>query len=412
VRTGVEHDHDAHNGERGKPDRIEQFDRFRCQVRTRVQVFADRAGPYVRYCLDRRHANKDRSENGQERHGTADNTERLALQDQIARDAAADRRQRREDQCPKQCVVALIGEHDAGKSERHGPDNGKNTEPVAVERLVDQHRQRVAIRDPAKLAAALEFVDCLIEARQHLRRLRRSAQHEMYIGGEAQRVLFDERTGVAPPRRRHCHDAIGDKAVNDPVLKIAQVLHFALDRKNPVSVCRIGDEGVHALVGIDEAGNDPELKLSLGEGVEHLLDCAERVSAAGTSRQNQNIGLRPIRLGEIGITAACFALSRARGDVRIAGGQRRQVIFPSYLRQGDFHVLDARKRALDFDVETGEDGNAALIVLVLIGESHGYQPPRRCTLPKSRRRIGHWRDGGLCGSDTKKRQPRNANERQ
>jgi hypothetical protein len=34
----------------------------------------------------------------------------------------------------------------------------------------------------------------------------------------------------------------------------------------------------------------------------------------------------------------------------MSGGQRRQVIFPSYLRQGDFHVHDARKRALDFEM--------------------------------------------------------------
>jgi hypothetical protein len=88
------------------------------------------------------------------------------------------------------------------------------------------------------------------------------------------------------------------------------------------------------------------------------------------------------------------------------------VIFPSYLRQGDFHVHDARKRALDFDVETGENGNAALIVLVLIGIPRIPAAAKVYVAKVSRRRIGHWRDGGLCGSDTKKRQPRNANERQ
>jgi hypothetical protein len=37
-------------------------------------------------------------------------------------------------------------------------------EPAAVERLVDQHRQDVGIGDAAQLAAALELVDCRIEA--------------------------------------------------------------------------------------------------------------------------------------------------------------------------------------------------------------------------------------------------------
>jgi len=48
-----------------------------------------------------------------------------------------------------------------------------------------QHRQGVQIGDATKFTAAPKLIDCIIEPSKHLRCLRRAAQHEMNIGGEA-----------------------------------------------------------------------------------------------------------------------------------------------------------------------------------------------------------------------------------
>jgi hypothetical protein len=61
-------------------------------------------------------------------------------------------------------------------------------------------------------------------------------------------------------------------------------------------MCRIGDEGVDAIVGVDEPGNDPEAKLLLGEGIENRIDRAKGISAAGTPGQEENVRLRSIWL--------------------------------------------------------------------------------------------------------------------
>jgi len=60
-------------------------------------------------------------------------------------------------------------------------------------------------------------------------------------------------------------------------------------------VSLICNEGIDAVVGIHEPGNDPEAKLFSRERLEHLLDCVERISAAAASGQDQNIRLRSIR---------------------------------------------------------------------------------------------------------------------
>src|SRR5262249_47546881 len=71
------------------------------------------------------------------------------------------------------------------RAKSHGAYESENAEPPAIEGLVGQHRQGVRIGDAAKFAAAAKLVDCIIEASEHLRRLRRTAQHEMDVGGEA-----------------------------------------------------------------------------------------------------------------------------------------------------------------------------------------------------------------------------------
>src|SRR5262249_44939837 len=52
-------------------------------------------------------------------------------------------------------------------------------------------------------------------ARQHLRCLRRAAQHEMDVGGEAQRMLFDTRPFLPPPGGGGGSNAVGEEAVDD-----------------------------------------------------------------------------------------------------------------------------------------------------------------------------------------------------
>src|SRR5262249_48729051 len=100
---------------------------------------------------------------------------------------------------PNNVYPAFRGEHHAGEGESHDADEGENAEPLSIERLVDQHRQGVQIGDAAKFTAAPKLVDCVIEAREHLRCLRRAAQHEMDVGGEAQRMLFDTRAFLPAP---------------------------------------------------------------------------------------------------------------------------------------------------------------------------------------------------------------------
>src|SRR5262249_547131 len=154
----------------------------------------------------------------------------------------------------------------------------------SIECLVDQHRQGVQIGDAAKFTAAPKLVDCVIEARQHLRCLRRAAQHEMNIGGEAQRMLFDARSLLPAPGRGGGSKAVGEGAVDDGGQEVSEVLSIVGDWNDLVPMRLICNEGVDAVVGIDEPSNDPEAKLLLRESVEHLLDRVERVSAARSSR--------------------------------------------------------------------------------------------------------------------------------
>src|SRR5262249_10802636 len=75
-------------------------------------------------------------------------------QQQIMHDTATDRRQRGEDQCPKQRVLAAIRQNNTGEGERRGAHEGENAEPLTIECLVGQHRQGVQIGDAAKFTAA------------------------------------------------------------------------------------------------------------------------------------------------------------------------------------------------------------------------------------------------------------------
>ena len=63
--------------------------------------------------------------------------------------------------------------------------------------------------------------------------------------------------------------------------EILQVLSIVGDWNDLVPVSLICNEGIDAVVGIHEPGNHPEAKLLSRERLEHLLDCVERVSAAG-----------------------------------------------------------------------------------------------------------------------------------
>src|SRR5262245_61795100 len=117
----------------------------------------------------------------------------------------------------------------------------------------------------------------------------------MDVGGEAQRMLFDTRAFLPPPGGGGGSNAVGEEAVDDAGQEISQVLSIVGDWNDLVPMRLVCNEGVDAVIGIHEPGNDREAKLLLSEGVEHLLDGVERVSAARPSRQDQNI-----RLGAIG----------------------------------------------------------------------------------------------------------------
>jgi hypothetical protein len=328
-----------------------------------------------------------------------------SLPQQIAHDPAADRRQRGEDQRSEQRVLASICEHHAGEGERHGADEGENAKPLAIECLVGQHRQRVQRGDAAEFTAAPKLIDPVIEASQHLRRLRRAAQHEMNVGGEAQRMLFDARAFPPAPGGGGGSDPIGEEAVDDAGQEISQVLGIVGNWNDLVPMRRIGDEGVEALVGVDEPGNDPEAKLLLGEGVEHRIDRAERISAAGTSGQDENVRLRSIWLGKIREPAARLVRRRAGCDVRRPGGKRRELVLPSDFRQQNFHAHEARERALDFHVEAGQDRNAPPVIAVLIRVPRIPAAAKLGVVCDQRAEIGLRRDGGLRGRDARQQQP-------
>src|SRR5215470_6768882 len=66
------------------------------------------------------------------------------LQQQIPRHTNADCWETGEDQCAKQSVLARICQDRAGERKSHRPRKCENSEPTAVESLIDQHRQGVA----------------------------------------------------------------------------------------------------------------------------------------------------------------------------------------------------------------------------------------------------------------------------
>ena len=117
-------------------------------------------------------------------------------------------------------------------------------------------------------------------------------------------MLFDARAFPPAPGGGGGGDAIGEEAVDDAGQEISQVLGIVGNWNDLVPMRRIGDEGVDTLVGVDKPGNDPEAKPLLGEGVEHPIDRAERISAAGASGHDENIRLRSIWLGKIRESAA------------------------------------------------------------------------------------------------------------
>src|SRR5262249_14533228 len=152
------------------------------------------------------------------------------------------------------------------------------------------------IGDAAKFTAAPKLIDRVIEASEHLWCLRGPAQHEMDVGGEAQWMLFDTRSLLPAPGCGGGGNAIGEEAVDDAGQEISQVLSIVGDWNDLILMSLVCNEGVDAVVGIDEPRNDPEAELLLRESVEHLLDRVERVSAASASRQDQNIRLGSIWL--------------------------------------------------------------------------------------------------------------------
>src|SRR5262245_41242556 len=178
-------------------------------------------------------------------------------------------------------------------------------------------------------------------------------------------MLFDARALLPAPGGGSGSDAIGEEAVDDAGQKISQVLRAGRYRKDLVLVSWIRNKGVDALVSMDEPGNNPQPKLLLRERVEHFFDRAEKIAAASTPRQDQDIRLRSIGLREIRIDAARLARRRACRDIRRPGGKRRQVVFPSDFRQENFHAHDPRERALDFHVKAGQDRNPTSVIAVL-----------------------------------------------
>jgi hypothetical protein len=82
----------------------------------------------------------------------------------------------------------------------------------------------------------------------------------MNIGGEAQRMLFDARSFLPAPGRGGGSNAIGEEAVDDAGQKISQILSIVGDWNDLVPMRLVCNEGVDAVVGIHEPGNDPEAK--------------------------------------------------------------------------------------------------------------------------------------------------------
>jgi hypothetical protein len=122
-----------------------------------------------------------------------------------------------------------------------------------------------------------------------------AGEHRAEHGQQRLGILHDSQGFSLQQQIAHDTAADHEEAVDDAGQKISQVLSIVGDRNDLVPMRLVCNEGVDAVVGIDEPGNDAEAKLLLRESVEHLLDRVERVSAARTSRQDQNIRLGSIR---------------------------------------------------------------------------------------------------------------------
>jgi hypothetical protein len=83
---------------------------------------------------------KDRCEHDQDRLRIAHDSDRFALQQEIASDAAAHRREDGQHHSAEHRVLALISEDHARERERHQAHEAENPKPPAVDRLVDQYR--------------------------------------------------------------------------------------------------------------------------------------------------------------------------------------------------------------------------------------------------------------------------------
>ena len=246
------------------------------------------------------------------------------------------------------------------------PMKSENAKPLAVEGLVDQHRQSVKTGDTAKFPAALQLVDGCVETTQHLRCLGCAAEHEMNIGGDAQRMLLDACAQMEAPSRGRRSDTVGKEAVSDPREEVLQILGITPCGHDQVLVGGICNERVDAAVGINEAGDDSEPELLFRESLEHLVYRRERVSSGRALGENQDVGLAAIRLREVCKCAARLALCRAGRDIRSPVGKRLQMRVPGDFRQEDFHPQDALQCALDFHVEAGQDRNPAPVIPVLV----------------------------------------------
>src|SRR4029077_9066112 len=137
-----------------------------------------------------------------------------------------------------------IGEHDTGESERDGADESENAKPLAVEGLVDQHRQSVKTGDTAKFPAALQLVEGAVETSQHLRCLGCAAEHEMNIGGEAQRMLLDACAQMEAPGRGRRSDTVGKEAVSDAREEVLEILGITARGHDQVLVGGIGNDAL------------------------------------------------------------------------------------------------------------------------------------------------------------------------
>jgi hypothetical protein len=131
------------------------------------------------------HAQHDSCEDGEHDIGISNQAERLALQEKIPHHAAAERGKARENQGPEQSVSAGVGKDDARECKSDGAEEGERPEPIAVEGLMDEDGQGVSIGNAPQLAASLDFIDGVVHARQHVRCLGDSAEHEMDVRGEA-----------------------------------------------------------------------------------------------------------------------------------------------------------------------------------------------------------------------------------